>query len=123
MTSPPRRALPSLLFSSIIISSIAVAPAAWAGSPVATGTGGAVATISEQASQSAMAILNQGGNAVDAAVAAAATLGVTDPFSCGIGGGGFMMIYLAKDKRVITCLLYTSPSPRDLSTSRMPSSA
>eukprot|EP01032_Pedospumella_encystans_P032918 gene32919-37181_t len=64
-----------------------MAPAAWAKSPVATGTGGAVATISEQASQSAMTILNQGGNAVDAAVAAAATLGVTDPFSCGIGGG------------------------------------
>jgi gamma-glutamyltranspeptidase/glutathione hydrolase len=70
--------------------------------PVATGTGGAVATISDQASQSAMAILNRGGNAIDAAVAAAATLGVTDPFSCGIGGGGFMVIYLAKDKRVIT---------------------
>jgi gamma-glutamyltranspeptidase/glutathione hydrolase len=70
--------------------------------PVATGTGGAVATISEQASQSAMTILNKGGNAVDAAVAAAATLGVTDPFSCGIGGGGFMVIYLARDKRVIT---------------------
>ena len=61
-----------------------------------------MATISEQASQSAMTILNRGGNAVDAAVAAAATLGVTDPFSCGIGGGGFMMIYLAKEKRVIT---------------------
>ncbi|KQW91510.1 gamma-glutamyltransferase [Massilia sp. Root418] len=100
MTSRPCRAFPSLLVSSIII--IAAAPAAWAKSPVATGTGGAVATISEQASQSAMTILNQGGNAVDAAVAAAATLGVTDPFSCGIGGGGFMMIYLAKDKRVIT---------------------
>jgi len=70
--------------------------------PVATGTGGAVATISAQASQSALAILNQGGNAIDAAVAAAATLGVTDPFSCGIGGGGFMVIYLAKDKRAIT---------------------
>jgi len=76
-------------------------PAA-AKTPVATGTGGAVATISEQASQSAMRILDGGGNAVDAAVAAAATLGVTDPFSCGIGGGGFMVIYLAKDKRVIT---------------------
>lgn len=73
-----------------------------AAAPVATGTGGAVATISAQASQSALAILNAGGNAVDAAVAAAATLGVTDPFSCGIGGGGFMVIYLARDKRVIT---------------------
>ncbi|UOD27279.1 gamma-glutamyltransferase [Massilia violaceinigra] len=73
-----------------------------AGTPVASGSGGAVATISEQASQSAMAILDKGGNAIDAAVAAAATLGVTDPYSCGIGGGGFMMIYLAKDKRVIT---------------------
>lgn len=76
--------------------------AAHAKTPVATGTGGAVATISDQASQAAMAILNRGGNAVDAAVAAAATLGVTDPFSCGIGGGGFMMLYLAKEKRVIT---------------------
>ncbi|TWI63544.1 gamma-glutamyltranspeptidase/glutathione hydrolase [Pseudoduganella lurida] len=70
--------------------------------PVATGTGGAVATISEEASRAALTILNRGGNAVDAAVAAAATLGVTDPFSCGVGGGGFMVLYLAKDKRVIT---------------------
>jgi gamma-glutamyltranspeptidase/glutathione hydrolase len=86
-----------------LILSIALAPPlALARTPVATGTGGAVATISEKASQSALAILNKGGNAIDAAVAAAATLGVTDPFSCGIGGGGFMVIYLAKDKRVIT---------------------
>lgn len=83
-----------------LVLSIVVAPSSAA--PVATGSGGAVATISAQASQSALAILNQGGNAIDAAVAAAATLGVTDPFSCGIGGGGFMVIYLAKDKRVIT---------------------
>lgn len=93
---PPQR----LALTCGLVLAIVVAPATAA--PVATGTGGAVATISAQASQSALSILNAGGNAVDAAVAAAATLGVTDPFSCGIGGGGFMVIYLAKDKRVIT---------------------
>jgi gamma-glutamyltranspeptidase/glutathione hydrolase len=86
-----------------LIASIVLAPPlALAKTPVATGTGGAVATISEKASEAALTILNSGGNAIDAAVAAAATLGVTDPFSCGIGGGGFMVIYLAKDKRVVT---------------------
>jgi len=86
----------------LILSIVLTPPLAFAKTPVATGTGGAVATISEQASAAALAILNGGGNAVDAAVAAAATLGVTDPFSCGIGGGGFMVVYLAKDKRVVT---------------------
>jgi gamma-glutamyltranspeptidase/glutathione hydrolase len=90
------------LTSALILSIVLTPPLAFAKTPVATGTGGAVATISEKASASALAILNKGGNAIDAAVAAAATLGVTDPFSCGIGGGGFMVIYLAKDKRVIT---------------------
>jgi gamma-glutamyltranspeptidase/glutathione hydrolase len=97
MTARIVLATATLTFSIILAASSALAKA-----PVATGTGGAVATISAQASQSAMTILNKGGNAIDAAVAAAATLGVTDPFSCGIGGGGFMVIYLAKDKRVIT---------------------
>ena len=86
----------------LVLALLLALPFANAKTPVATGSGGAVATISEQASQSAMTILNKGGNAIDAAVAAAATLGVTDPFSCGIGGGGFMVIYLAKEKRVIT---------------------
>ena len=86
----------------IIIIALILPLAALAKTPVATGTGGAVATISEPASKAALAILKQGGNAIDAAVAAAATLGVTDPFSCGIGGGGFMLIYLARDKRAIT---------------------
>ncbi|HJU99197.1 MAG TPA: gamma-glutamyltransferase [Burkholderiaceae bacterium] len=103
MTASPRpvRPLHTLLVSTIIVS-LASAPAAYAKAPQATGSGGAVATISDGASHAALAILNQGGNGIDAAVAAAATLGVTDPFSCGVGGGGFMVIYLAKDKRVIT---------------------
>lgn len=86
----------------IALAFLLLAPFAFAKTPVATGTGGAVATISEEASKSALAILNKGGNAIDAAVAAAATLGVTDPYSCGIGGGGFMVIYLARENRVIT---------------------
>jgi len=98
--APARSVRQAALACGLAVLLVVATPATAA--PVATGTGGAVATISAQASQSALAILNQGGNAIDAAVAAAATLGVTDPFSCGIGGGGFMVIYLAKDQRAIT---------------------
>ncbi|WP_348699253.1 gamma-glutamyltransferase [Duganella fentianensis] len=102
LRQPTLSFLVSTTFITTLTISFSAPTAAWAKTPVATGTGGAVATISEPASQAAITILNKGGNAIDAAVAAAATLGVTDPFSCGIGGGGLMVIYLAKDKRVIT---------------------
>ncbi len=71
-------------------------------SPTATGRGGAAATVDVRATAAALELLRAGGNAVDAAVAAASVLGVTDPYSCGPGGGGFMVIYLAGDKRVVT---------------------
>jgi gamma-glutamyltranspeptidase/glutathione hydrolase len=70
--------------------------------PTATGTGGAVATVDHDASKVGMQILREGGNATDAAIATAAALGVTEPYSCGIGGGGFMVVYDASDGSVST---------------------
>jgi gamma-glutamyltranspeptidase/glutathione hydrolase len=65
------------------------------GPPTSVGTGGAAASVERLATRAAIDTLKAHGNAVDAAVAAAAVLGVTEPFSCGIGGGGFMVIRTA----------------------------
>jgi gamma-glutamyltranspeptidase / glutathione hydrolase len=50
----------------------------------------------DAAAKAGLAVMNQGGNAIDAAVATSLMLGVTNASSCGIGGGGFMLIYIAK---------------------------
>src|SRR5215472_7230662 len=77
----------------------------------ASGAHGMVVSESEDAARAGVEILKQGGNAVDAAVATALAVGVTNPASCGIGGGGFMLIYIAKTHKVYA-LDYREKAPR-----------
>ncbi len=69
---------------------------------VAVGYGGAVSTVDLDATRAGIEVLRAGGNAVDAAVAAAATLGVTEAYSAGIGGGGFFVFRQGGTGRVFT---------------------
>jgi gamma-glutamyltranspeptidase/glutathione hydrolase len=70
--------------------------------PTASGSGGAVTSVDPYATRVGLRVLRAGGNATDAAVATAAALGVTEPFSAGIGGGGYFVHYSAKTGRVQT---------------------
>jgi gamma-glutamyltranspeptidase/glutathione hydrolase len=94
-----RRVTVALIFVFVlafgVTASAAVAPN---GPPTSVGHGGAAASVETLATQAAIDTLNARGNAIDAAVAAAGVLGVTEPFSCGVGGGGFMVIRTASGK-------------------------
>ncbi|GAB3441582.1 gamma-glutamyltransferase [Actinophytocola sediminis] len=70
--------------------------------PVAVGYGGAVASDTLESTEAGIEVLRHGGTAADAAVAVAATLGVTDPFVAGLGGGGFIVYYDARTRQVST---------------------
>ena len=85
----------------------ALAPGAAAARPitkqaVAQGSGGAIASDSTYATQAGLSVLRRGGTAADAAVAVASTLGVTDPYVAGIGGGGYFVHYDARTHKVST---------------------
>ena len=91
--------------------------------PQVTASKGMVASAHVLASQAGLQVLKEGGNAIDAAVAAAFAVGVVEPNDSGIGGEGVILIYRADTRKAIV-IDYRSVAPAKASfSSRIPATA
>jgi gamma-glutamyltranspeptidase/glutathione hydrolase len=92
-------------------------PARGAFQPAAEGSHLAVATDTADATHAALTAMRNGGNAFDGAIAAALALGVSSPTASGIGGGGFAMIWVAREHKMIALdFREVSPAKGDATT-------
>ncbi len=87
--------------------------------PLARSRGGVVATQNRVAGEVGARVLAAGGNAVDAAVATGFALVAVEPWNCGLGGIGFMLVYQAKERRV-SVVDFGPVSPRGLDPAAYP---
>ncbi|HSQ61817.1 MAG TPA: gamma-glutamyltransferase [Polyangiaceae bacterium] len=76
-------------------------PARGAYTPSAEGSHLAVATDDADATRAALAVMRAGGNAFDGAIAASLALGVVNPTASGLGGGGFALVYVAREHKLV----------------------
>src|SRR5215471_13951812 len=94
-------ALLSTLLLTAVVAGERYAPKAYrSGRSVTMATHGVVATSHPLAAQVGLDILKQGGNAVDAAIATNAAMGLMEPMSCGIGGDLYAIVWDAKTKKL-----------------------
>jgi gamma-glutamyltranspeptidase/glutathione hydrolase len=93
----------NFLITGALIAASALASVVCAGDPdwIAHSKTGMVASDSPEASRIGANVLKAGGNAFDAAVATSFALAVARPQSTGLGGGGFMLAYVAGEKRFV----------------------